>query len=174
MEEKKSFPLSPCYSCGEHISDNKGFLAFDKFAYRLERLVEKLGGEEGLLKSEKAGFVNVITQQYLVQFEEHFYPYEQGEAINVGEYTRDLLIDMKAHKHRLKMVLKNPPEEFLVLLLHKECYGLNDRSAYYIELNQIDSERKALDWTFHLNEKIWLNRGAWIKTLEGMFGRNSV
>jgi hypothetical protein len=154
--------------------DNRGFIFFDNFTRQLGRLVEEYGEADFLLKSEKAEAVNVVTQQYFIQFYEHFHPDERGKAISLADYARDLIIDAKAHKHRLNRVLKNPPKKFLALLLHKECYAFDGDPAYYIGLERIDTERKALDWSFHLNEKTWLNREAWISTLERMFGRKPI
>ncbi len=176
MLENGEFPKSPCYVCGRKIENLNGFIAFDNFAKRqIPSLLERFEMDrEELLKSQYGDFVNVVTAHYFGQFKEHFNPMLKGRAIDLGEFARNIKIDANAHIYRINKVLENPPEEFLVLILHDNCYPFTSGPAYPIKLERIDNLRKAWDWTFHLNEKTWLNREAWIDTVEALFGRKGV
>lgn len=134
-----------------------------------ERIVCKLeeGPHRKLLES--------ITSAYFVQCRD-FYDTtrddQHGFIDNKSaiQFTEDRLNP----KYRLRAVLRSFPQNMDVwLVAHMDCLP-EDLNAYDIALWRIDTEEKALQWTFHLAEKVqWHGRG-WVQFLTQLFDRTGV
>jgi hypothetical protein len=166
----KKFPDSPCYVCNSPIENLEGaFIAAHDYPGYLDYL------KNTDKTSENELFVNSVTSQYFSQFPNFFREKNPSNLINLGDFVTDRLIDENAPNYRLDKILKNPPNKFLFLLTHDQCHpSESEITPYYIDLPRIDTPRKALEWTFHLNEKNWFNPKGWIKTLENLYGRFGV
>jgi hypothetical protein len=164
------FPDSPCYVCKSPIETlENGFIAAHDYSDYLSYL-----RQENLTPIHQ-DFVNSVTSQYFSQFPELFRKTDSSEPMLLEEYVTDRLIDLHAPNYRLEKILQNPPDKFLFMLNHESCHpSESEINPYYIDLPRIDTPKKALEWTFHLNEKNWFNPKGWIKTLESLFGRFGV
>ena len=162
-----------CDVCKQPVSMSDDVILADNYTRQIidTLAIDFEDDQDGLLASGQGPLVNAVTMEYFRQFEKR-YAQKYGDVVELGEVMRDRLIDEKAHKNRLEKVLENPPKRFLFLLAHGKCVPPEYTPANYeIELNRIDTAEKALEWTFHLEEKNWFNARGWVYTLGKLFER---
>ena len=165
---EKKFPYAGCNVCKEIINLKDGFVWADDFLCSLKYLFCERSPIilSNIKNNSYPAFVDAVSKNYLMQFEEH---YKKDYLIASHEHLELIL---KGGEECLRKVIDNPIKgKWGYLLIHNKCVPDALEPSYCIELEEINTPGKFLEWSQHLNENKWFNGNSWIRFSEDLFGR---
>jgi len=171
-----AFPNCNCYVCREPMMVNDSMVVGGSYKRHIDYKLEEYGTVEDLVENEP--IVNMLTFHYLYQFQMRDLKKEPNDGgpriINLFDGINDILEIRSNHKYRFEVVQPQIPlSKYLYLTIHNDC-RFDGAGHYEIPLSRINDASKALEWTFHLDEKTTFNPHGWIETMESLFGRRGV
>lgn len=168
----KIFPVSRCYVCSKIIKEKNGLIAAGNFVDYLDRMSKRFDYIKKA-RPKLLNFINSLSREYFEQFPEDFFKVSEEVETPLEDIVFSF-VDNSSYPSEeiISRILEKKPEKYLFMLSHYKCLSPSLKygpSLYKIELGDINSCEKAIDWTIHLGKKKWFNHFGWIKILKDLF-----